>query len=1233
MVMDITLGINQKNLLKLLKEKWLPDGPPVFFLSGFPGTGKTELAEALSYAGKEQKYVPIRIRMPEPTEEQVPLFLLEAAIAFEEAGLPDLAMDLNRAETTPDQMRVFPKVFTGSRLVVVDEFQRCFERPGAKPHGLFQKMLSGVSQSIVPGRLLLVSSKKLEMEKWNERIRTGELESFETGEAIFFLRTLLTERKMMDSIPGDKLLGVVRALGCNPRALKALVSVLEVAGFDDIVGEERSLWDLQERKFSSELLEKLEETLLERTLRVLEANNPDYFQMLGLLCIYRKSVKAEGFRGLEIGKEEHVRIRSELVRRFLVDQKNGWYEANTIVRKLVPPKLTEQNKIQYHQVASTYYTRHFTAKSPGGGESQRQDNLALGSHFIEARYHLYNARRSDELAPIARAFEGYLRRIITTVTPPPQQADELEERIALLEGYLKEPGPKAFEYHLARCYVARNKEGDAARALEFCRRAIGPKAPADTWVLLIKLEYECNGIEETVKAFRRGAGVVSPTQNLFALYQSCGELMAREGRAEEAIELLKEGIDHIPPTQSLYALYQSCGELMAREGRAEEAIELLKEGIDRIPPTQSLFALFSKLSGIYLYRGEEQNALDALTDGLTATTSNQATFLVLKRQLVVILHILARDKELTDIQKANKTNERDVCNQLAELFLRLLEQNWEGALGIAERNLAASALPDFHYQRIFSLLCASRHGEALPALGAIPERFQGDGTIFHWLAALTHALCGDTQKARVHLERYTLAPLNAAAVADRNALLHLWDEDAGNLKSNPAFYFPHLPPSLTGLSHVITRKQDATRVWPITQDVSRTPSASLPEPPVPCVLAVATEWNSRHGGLSTFNRELCKALARTGARVACLVMESDAQEETQAASAGVTLIKAKKVQGRQPDLALPLNISDLPEGFAPTIIIGHDRTTGSQALYHKTNYYPSARFALFIHTAPEEIELHKSGRTSGSITKRGEERSKEQLDIAEQADVVFAVGPRLTKEFKSNLRGIKNSPPLHEFLPGMGELQEPPSEEHQQIHCLLMGRAEDFELKGLDIAGKAWALLKNKLDSERLALPILVIRGAEPGKGDEVLEKVLLSAGGGLLKEDIRIKEYTTETETLEQDLRRATFMLMPSRVEGFGLVGLEALAMSRQVIMSDRSGLGEYLRANFHDASSPFVFTRTGNDEEDAETIANKAKAVIEDQRGAFERAKKLRNKLTSTLNWDSSAQSFLDKVANLEQ
>ena len=48
------------------------------------------------------------------------------------------------------------------------------------------------------------------------------------------------------------------------------------------------------------------------------------------------------------------------------------------------------------------------------------------------------------------------------------------------------------------------------------------------------------------------------------------------------------------------------------------------------------------------------------------------------------------------------------------------------------------------------------------------------------------------------------------------------------------------------------------------------------------VLAVATEWESRHGGLSTFNRELCKALVSIGHTVMCLV-PSASESEVQAA--------------------------------------------------------------------------------------------------------------------------------------------------------------------------------------------------------------------------------------------------------------------------------------------------------------------------------------------------------------
>ena len=62
-------------------------------------------------------------------------------------------------------------------------------------------------------------------------------------------------------------------------------------------------------------------------------------------------------------------------------------------------------------------------------------------------------------------------------------------------------------------------------------------------------------------------------------------------------------------------------------------------------------------------------------------------------------------------------------------------------------------------------------------------------------------------------------------------------------------------------------------------------------------LVVATEWGSAHGGLSTFNRQLCTHLAAAGVRVSCLVLEASDDDRKDAAAKGVALVEAPRMSG------------------------------------------------------------------------------------------------------------------------------------------------------------------------------------------------------------------------------------------------------------------------------------------------------------------------------------------------
>lgn len=384
------------------------------------------------------------------------------------------------------------------------------------------------------------------------------------------------------------------------------------------------------------------------------------------------------------------------------------------------------------------------------------------------------------------------------------------------------------------------------------------------------------------------------------------------------------------------------------------------------------------------------------------------------------------------------------------------------------------------------------------------------------------------------------------------------------------------------------------------------------------VLSLATEWESRHGGLSSFNREFCGALSALGHQVICLVPAASEGEKTAANELGVTLLVATEDTGLSEEMRLGA-LRELPGGVVPDVVVGHGRVTGPAAKL-VAQYFASRR-VHFIHVAPGAIEWFKE--QSRDASHRAEEREQLEVALAKSASLVAAVGPLLAREFGILL----NASPMrvHEFHPGLAKQalsKGPPG----GAQCLVLGRAEDQTLKGLDIAARAFGLLEG-LPGPR---PILMIRGAPEGTGDKLRSALMSIAGAG---SDIRVRPFTPNADRIIDDVHQSSVVMMPSRSEGFGLVGLEAIAAGVPVLLSDRSGLAELLREVATDSVDFHVVSVTGDLEIDGPVWARRLRRVLSDRELAFKRAAALRACLAEKLSWQGSASAMMDAVAATPQ
>ncbi|MFF7100720.1 glycosyltransferase [Streptomyces nigra] len=498
--------------------------------------------------------------------------------------------------------------------------------------------------------------------------------------------------------------------------------------------------------------------------------------------------------------------------------------------------------------------------------------------------------------------------------------------------------------------------------------------------------------------------------------------------------------------------------------------------------------------------------------------------------------------------------------------------------------------------------------------------------------AMAHVLTGEPDLAAGRLTE-AAAELNRIAMSK-----HLVDYLLLPAPENPALLREETD---VGLMDAVQRAQAAlglTAQSPTdTSNEAQDPRSSAtstvqPSDRPPVVLSVATEWSSSHGGLSTFNRELCRALAAAGAQVFCVVLEATAEEMSAAATAGVTLLPARRIPGASADMRLAARPSDLPAGVEPDLILGHGRITGPPAQQLRDDLFPDARRLHFVHMAPDEIEWHKPdrGNDAGLLA---EERTRIERSLGGTAHRVIAVGPRLYNQFLDEVRSPEGlwperlDPGFDTEVPGAADRVPPKG---RPLRVFLLGRIEDAELKGLDIAAGACGRVAQWFHAEGLRFGVrLVVRGAPESEVEASWKQIKAWAGTGRL--NVVVRPYTAEQDRIEDDLRSAGLVIMPSRREGFGLVGLEAILAGIPVLVGSDSGLADLLREELgHEPASRFVVELSGDDHEDTEKWARAINGKLRDLEGAFRQAAELRRVLAGKVPWQRAADVVLRELPN---
>ena len=377
------------------------------------------------------------------------------------------------------------------------------------------------------------------------------------------------------------------------------------------------------------------------------------------------------------------------------------------------------------------------------------------------------------------------------------------------------------------------------------------------------------------------------------------------------------------------------------------------------------------------------------------------------------------------------------------------------------------------------------------------------------------------------------------------------------------------------------------------------------------VTLLSSEWRSTKGGLSTFKRELAIQLAKHPSVEVSVYLPRCSEEDKQVAgSHNVTLIEAEEMAGLEPVLWL----SFLPEDHAVDWVIGHGAVLGRQVQILKRSHH--CKWIQVVHTAPEELGMHKSYADAIS---RGEKEHQTEVELCEKADQVVAVGRKLAEAFSGYLRACGKDQDVLNLTPGIfSEFSDvkQATEERKTFSVLVFGRGdnEDFQLKGYDIAARAIADLKDEPQPYKLFFV-----GAPSGEEEKVKDLLLHQ---GFDRSQLTVRCFNESREQLARLFCEVDLAIMPSRTEGFGLATLEALSAGLPVLVSGNSGLGEALQEVLNGSNCVV-------ESEDPKDWANAIKAVRKKKRKLrLREATVLQGEYAEIYSWQDHCNRLVERM-----
>jgi hypothetical protein len=726
---------------------WLFDGwtadAPMAILEGFPGLGKTRSVQQYFRAWNGPKAL-VSLSEGVLYEEM----LLELVSSIVSSGLVGLADAADWEKGIADALS------RDGLLLVFDNFESQLDADGALLSADLRRLLVTIA-AVGSGRLCIVTARSPSPDSWtaNAQFRTMVQPGMDEGPSI--LRGLLEARGKLDEMDDVLIRDVAAWLGQNPRAMTAFVGCLVGQSVEEIIDRDSESWELRHAPRSAQLTLRLEREFWFKTIGGIDGESVTLAENLS---VFRRPFRYEAIEAAGATIHGWENAKNRLSTSFLLDRSQALYELNPIVRQLCASTLakTPRRAVAAHARAADFFARRLDARA-------YRDAARSGASFVEARYHYQQAGRDEQVQAIAGAYRGVLLRSFEAGQADLIDPGAARQRIPVLLAALDhdDRGYEQLRASLVQLLEVRGAEGDDVIAMRHALLASRAVTPIGFWMAYLRIaaRLETNQFLSVLADRALSNCSLEPERVTVGVAQA----LLRRGEPQFAIRVLDGAERRLSGDATIYLV------------RMKSYI------LDRTEQ-------FDRSFDIMLTRHRETGP-GRVTDRLL----EEACLLAYQHDSVERLNEICKYVDDLDRPLTRKTR------ALAEMLKLMLRSDYRGAVAAGSGIKGDAAV-------IAQLaFCHLALGEFEQAAGLLPSLGGLRNAATHWLVAVI-ALCnGDADTYLDNIEKSAAEPLTDVSILGEKLWLYIWDFVPEDLRPFPSYYFPRLPPRLTGLEEDLVR--------------------------------------------------------------------------------------------------------------------------------------------------------------------------------------------------------------------------------------------------------------------------------------------------------------------------------------------------------------------------------------------------------------------------------------------